>query len=193
MLDLQFHNLTSATSEWQNLYKISQADQSHHLWENYQTIDIAEYETMILTMCGDLPASFQGIYNNGRWPKNVSRFCNRAYINPYFRLSGQGLEITWRNVKYTLDNYHHWKKDVLFISRGVQYDNVHVSWKKFEKFCKFLVKNTGYDLVWDDRLYQCCVNNCKDCYQFCVWYDPLGARKTVGIPSISQKQWELLS
>jgi hypothetical protein len=193
MLDLQFHNLTSATPEWQNLYKISQEDRSHKLWENYQTIDMAGYETMILTMCGDLPASFQGIYNNGRWPKNVSRFCNRAYINPHFRQSGHGLEITWRNVKYTLDNYHDWKKDVLFISRGVQYDNVHVSWKKFEKFCDFLVKNTGYDLIWDNFLYKCCANECKECYQFCVWYDPLNIRQTLDIPKVSQKQWEQLS
>jgi len=105
---------------------------------------------------------------------------------------GQGLEITYNNVKYTLDNYAQWSKDVLFISRGVQYDNAEISWKKFEKFCKFLIKNTGYNLIYDDRLYQCCVNNCKDCYQFCVWYDPIGTKEYLNIPSISKDEWQQL-
>jgi len=189
MLELKFYNLKEPTPAWEEIYKIAQEDRDHPLWENYQTIDLKTYETMVLTTCGGLPASFQGIYNNGRWPENVSRFCNRAYINPYFRQSGHGLEITWRNVKYTLDNYYQWKKDVLFISRGVQYDNVQVSWKKFQKFCEFLIKNTGYNLVYDDRLYQCCPSECKDCYQFSVWYDPLEVRKSLDIKSISQKEW----
>jgi len=132
------------------------------------------------------------VYNNGRWPNNVSRFCNRAYINPYFRDSGHGLEITWRNIKYTLDNYQHWGKDVLFISRGVQYDNAEVSWRKFRKFCEFLIKNTGYNLVYDDRLYQCCSTACKDCYQFCVWFDPKNIKDQLNIHSVSQDEWAQL-
>lgn len=188
-----YKTVDSTDSDWQHIYQTAQQDRDHGLWENYQKIDLDTYEHMIVNIRNGDPAAFHGIYNNGRWPSNVSRFCNRAYISPHFRKLGQGLEITHKNIKYVLDNYSRWNKDILFISRGVQYDDVGVSWKKFEKFCKFLVKNTGYDLVWDDRLYQCCVNNCKDCYQFCVWYDPLGARKTVGIPNISQNQWELLS
>ena len=192
MLNLEFYNLTNTTPEWEEIYKISQNDSTHPLWENYQTIDLNSYEYMILTMLENRPASFQGIYNNGRWPNNVSRFCNRAYINPYFRNLGQGLEITWRNIKYTIDNYNLWEKDVLFISRGVQYDNVEVSWRKFQKFCEFLIKNTGYNLVYDDRLYQCCPAACKDCYQFCVWYDPMQMKDQLNIPNISKHKWQQL-
>jgi len=192
MLDLKFYNLKESTSTWEEIYKIAQEDRGHHLWENYQKIDLSTYETMVLTTCGNLPASFQGIYNNGRWPKNVSRFCNRAYINPHFRQLGHGLEITWRNIKYTLDNYDHWSKDVLFISRGVQYDNPEVSWRKFQKFCEFLIKNTGYNLVYDSRLYQCCTSACKDCYQFCVWYDPKKLKNTLNIESVSIEKWKQL-
>jgi hypothetical protein len=188
----QYLLATADTAEWQKLYSIAQADKSHGLWENYQNIDLDTYEHMIVTMRNGETASFQGIYNNGRWPSNVSRFCNRAYINPYFRNLGQGLEITYNNVKYTLDNYAQWGKDVLFISRGVQYDNAEISWKKFEKFCKFLIKNTGYNLIYDDRLYQCCANNCKDCYQFCVWYDPMYTKEYLNIPSISKDEWQQL-
>lgn len=192
MLNLTFHNLKESTEDWEKLYKIAQNDTDHNLWENYQNIDLSKYETMILTTCDNIPASFQGIYNNGRWPGNVSRFCNRAYINPYFRDRRKGLEITWRNVKYTLDNYSTWGRDVLFVSRGVQYDNPEVSWKKFEKFCLFLIKNTGYNLVYDNNLYQCCPSECKDCYQFCVWYDPKNIRKSLNIHSITIDQWKQL-
>lgn len=180
------------TTEWQKLYNIAQSDKDHMLWENYQSINLDTYEHMIVTVRNGEPASFQGIYNNGRWPSNVSRFCNRAYINPYFRNLGEGLEITYNNVKYTLDNYTKWGKDVLFISRGVQYDNAEVSWKKFQKFCKFLIKNTGYNLTYDDRLYQCCPAECKDCYQFCVWYDPMHTKEYLNIPSISKDKWQQL-
>ena len=192
MLNLQFHNLTSSTELWKEIYHIAKEDHSHLLWENYQNIDLSQYETMVVTTCDDIPASFQGIYNNGRWPENVSRFCNRAYINPYFRNLGQGLEITWRNIKYTLDNYERWNKDVLFISRGVQYNNVEISYKKFQKFCEFLIEKTGYDLYYDDKLYQCCPMLCKDCYQFCVWYDPKKLLKTLEIHSISGSDWAML-
>lgn len=192
MLDLKFYNLIESTPEWEDIYKLAREDQTHPLWENYQTIDINSYESMVLTMSEGMPASFQGVYNNGRWPENVSRFCNRAYINPYFRNLGHGLEITWRNIKYTLDNYDYWGKDVLFISRGVQYDNASVSWKKFKKFCDYLINKTGYDLVYDDQLYQCCSDACKDCYQFCVWYDPKNIRSSLDINSISQDQWKVI-
>jgi hypothetical protein len=189
MLELEFHVLNEPTNKWREIYAIAQLDQTHPLWENYQEIDLDTYETMVLTTVNDLPASFQGIYNNGRWPLNVSRFCNRAYITPYFRELGCGLEITWRNVKYTLDQYDQWGKDVLFISRGVQYDNAQVSWQKFQKFCKFLIKNTGYNLTYDNRLYQCCPAVCKDCYQFCVWYDPKNLQNALNIHSISIEEW----
>jgi hypothetical protein len=192
MLDLQFHNLKNSTPEWEDLYKIAQNDKDHLLWENYQNIDLNTYESMILTTCGDLPASFQGIYNNGRWPENVSRICNRAYINPYFRNKRLGLEITWRNIKYTLDNYSQWDKDVLFISRGVQYNNAEVSWRKFEKFCKFLIEKTGYALTYDSNLYQCCPSECKDCYQFCVWYDPKNLKNSLNIQQMPIEQWQQL-
>ena len=81
----QYLLATADTAEWQKLYSIAQADKSHGLWENYQNIDLDTYEHMIVTMRNGETASFQGIYNNGRWPSNVSRFCNRAYINPYFK------------------------------------------------------------------------------------------------------------
>jgi len=193
MLDLKFYQLTASSKQWEAIYKIAREDVGHGLWENYQHIDLNTYECMILTELDGIPASFQGIYNNGRWPANVSRFCNRAYINPYFRNQGLGLEITWQNVKYTLDNYERWGKDVLFISRGVQYHNVDVSWRKFKKFCEFLIKNTGYNLVYDDRLYQCCPSSCKDCYQFCVWYDPLNIKNDLSIHSLSQDEWNNLT
>jgi len=189
MLNLKFYNLKKSTPEWEEIYKIAQTDTDHSLWENYQSIDLDSYEYMILTMLDNRPASFQGIYNNGRWPNNVSRFCNRAYINPYFRDRGQGLEITWRNIKYTLDNYDQWGKDVLFISRGVQYNDVHISWRKFQKFCEFIIKHTGYNLVYDDQLYQCCPSECKDCYQFCVWFDPTNIKSQLDIRSVSREEW----
>lgn len=193
MIDLQFYNIKESNDLWENIYDIARKDQDHLLWENYQKIDLSTYENMIVTTSYGKPASFQGVYNNGRWPENVSRFCNRAYINPEFRKLGLGLEITWRNIKYTLDNYDSWGKDVLFISRGVQYDNPHISWKKFEKFVKFLIKNTGYNLVYDNKLYQCCPSKCKDCYQFCVWYDPKNLKNSLNIASVTIDEWLFLS
>ena len=189
----EYKVIQHSTPEWEEIYAIAQNDKTHWLWENYQTIDLATYEHMVVNIRNGRPAAFHGIYNNGRWPKNVSRFCNRAYINPYFRDLGQGLEITHKNIKFVLDNYDTWDKEVLFISRGVQYDNVEVSWKKFQKFCDFLIKNTGYNLVYDDRLYQCCPPACKDCYQFCVWYDPKNIKNSLNIHSLSKDEWKNLA
>lgn len=192
MITDQYVSVDADSPEWLELYKIAQEDKSHWLWENYKNIDLSTYEHMIVNIRNDIPAAFHGIYNNGRWPGNVSRICNRAYINPYFRDLGQGLEITYKNIEYVLDNYLRWNKDVLFISRGVQYNNVEVSWKKFQKFCTFLIEKTGYELIYDDRLYQCCPAACKDCYQFCVWYDPKDLRKSTEIAQISMQQWSCL-
>ena len=189
----EYKVIHSSTPEWEEIYSIAQNDKTHWLWENYQTIDLNTYEHMVVNIRDGQPAAFHGIYNNGRWPENVSRFCNRAYINPYFRDLGQGLEITHKNIKFVLDNYSTWGKEVLFISRGVQYNNVEVSWKKFQKFCNFLIKNTGYDLVYDDRLYQCCPAACKDCYQFCVWYDPKNIKPSLNIHSLSKDEWKNLA
>lgn len=187
-----FQIIKTPTPAWEQLYATAQNDKDHLLWENYQSINLDEYEAMIVNVRDNVPAAFHGIYNNGRWPNNVSRFCNRAYINPHFRDLGQGLEITSKNIKFVLDNYTQWSKDVLFISRGVQYNNAEVSWKKFQKFCQFLIDKTGYDLKYDNRLYQCCEAACKECYQFCVWYDPKNIRSTLDIHNISIDEWKEL-
>lgn len=185
--------INSNSNVWKELYSIAQNDKDHWLWKNYQKINLDEYEHMIVNVRDGIPAAFHGIYNNGRWPDCISRICNRAYINPYFRKKNQGLEITSKNIKYVLDNYDLWKKEALFISRGVQYNNAYVSWLKFNKFCKFLCKTTNYSFVWDDHLYQCCNNLCKDCYQFCVWYDPLEIRKKLNIHYVSINDWQHLN
>ena len=187
----EYKVINTSTPEWEEIYKIAREDKTHELWENYQTIKLEEYERMIVNIRDNKPAAFHGIFNHGRWPENYSRICNRAYINPYFRDLGQGLEITSKNIKFTLDNYSQWGKDVLFISRGVQYDDVKVSWKKFEKFVRFLKDTTGYtDLTYDDRLYKCCKSGCKECYQFVVWYNPFGLSNS--IPSVSMTTWTKL-
>jgi hypothetical protein len=188
----EYQIIRSSTPVWEEIYSIAQQDKQHELWENYQTINLAEYEYMIVNVRDGIPAAFHGVFNKGRWPDNVSRICNRAYINPYFRKLGKGLEITSKNIKFVLDNYDVWDKDVLFISRGVQYDNASVSWRKFDKFCKFVMKYTGYTLVYDNRLYQCCPSSCKDCYQFCVWFDPKNLKNALEIPNISIEDWNKL-
>lgn len=178
--------------QWEELYEIARNDQTHPLWSNYQEFDLSEYQAMIIYIRDNIPAAFHGVYNNGRWPNNVARICNRAYINPYFRDLGQGLEITSTNIKYVIDLYDLWKRDVLFISRGVQYDNVEVSYSKFVKFAKFVSESTGHTFTYDDKLYQCVPAEGKECYQFALWYDPKGIRNTLNIKSISQEQWKNL-
>jgi hypothetical protein len=180
------------STEWEYIYRIARNDKSHELWQNYQDIDLDTYEHMIVYMRDNIPSGFHGIYNNGRWPNNVSRICNRAYLQKYNRDLGQGLDITGDNIIYVLDNYDKWNKDILFISRGVQYDNPKVSYKKFKSFCKFLTDYTGYNLTYDDRLYSCCDSHCKECYQFCVWYDPKNIRDILDIKNISIDEWSNL-
>lgn len=182
--------ITASTPRWEEVYEIAQKDTSHRLWENYQTIKLHEYDHMIVTYRGEDPIGFHGIFNNGRWPKHFARICNRAYITPHFRNLGHGLEITSRNIKFVLDRYDQWGKDVLFISRGVQYDNPEISWRKFEKFCKFIVESTGHTLTYDNKLYQCCPTACKDCYQFCLWFNPKNVE--INVPSVSIEEWKLL-
>lgn len=180
------------STEWRQIYEIARNDKSHELWENYQHIDLDTYEHMIVYMRDKVPSGFHGIYNNNRWPKNVSRICNRAYLQKFNRDLGQGLDITGDNIKYVLDNYDKWGKDILFISRGVQYDNPKLSYRKFKSFCKFITEYTGYDLVYDDKLYSCCASNSTECYQYCVWYDPKNIRHTLDIPYITMDEWTSL-
>lgn len=187
----EYKIINSSIPEWDNIYNIAKQDREHDLWENYQTIKLEEYEAMVVNVRDGIPAAFHGVFNRGRWPSNFSRICNRAYINPHFRNLGQGLDITSQNIKFSLDNYDRWGKDVLFITRGVQYDNVNVSWRKFEKFVAFLKKTTGYtNLTYDDRLYKCCNSGCKDCYQFAVWYNPKNI--DIDIKSVTQYTWKAL-
>lgn len=177
------------SAEWKHIYNIAQNDKSHDLWKNYQDIDLDTYEHMIVYMRDNVPSGFHGIYNNGRWPTNVSRMCNRAYLQKSNRDLGQGLDITVDNIIYVLDNYDKWGKDILFISRNVQYDDPVISYKKFVSFCKFINKNTGYNLVYDDKLYSCCENHCKECYQYCLWYDPKNLLKSLDIKNISLSEY----
>ena len=188
----KYITVDESSPEWQEIYSIARADKNHSLWQNYQNIKVSDYESMIVNLRDGTPAAFHGIYNQGRWPENVSRICNRAYINPYFRDLGQGLEITWKNIKYVLDNYDQWNKDILFISRGVQYDNVEISWRKFQKFCDFVIEKTDYKLFYDEYLYKCCPNESRDCYQFCLWYDPKSLEIFSSIPKINQELWKKL-
>ena len=189
---IEYLSVTNNSPEWLDIYKTAQEDKTHLLWKNYQNIDLNTYEQMIVNVRDNIPVAFHGIYNNNRFPENVSRICNRAYIHPKNRALNQGLTITGDNIKYVLDNYDKWGKDVLFISRGVQYDNPEISYRKFVKFVKFVTEFTGYKLEFDDRLYSCCPSECKDCYQFCVWYDPKNIRHTLDMPSIFMDDWKLL-
>lgn len=184
--------VNNQTPEWQYIYDIARNDKTHGLHDNYSNINLDTYEHMVVNVRDNVPVAFHGIYNNGRWPSNVSRFCNRAYIVPDKRGSSEGLRITGDNIKYVLDNYDKWNKDVIFISRGVQYDNPSVSYKKFVKFVKFVSDYTGYQLEFDDKLYQCCNNESKDCYQFCVWYDPKQIRHTLDIKRINIEDYSSL-
>jgi len=185
--------ITTPTDEWLTVSTMAEQDESHLLNKNYKGINLEDHEYMIIYKIDDKPAGFHGIYNNGRWPKNISRFCNRAWLAPEYRHPIEGAFVTARNIKFILDRYDTWGKDVLFISRGIQYNDPEISWNKFKKFCKFFIRHSGYEMHYDSRLYRCCSNNTRDCFQFCIWYDPKGIRSTLDIESISIEEWKILS
>lgn len=184
-----FIHVNNNSPEWEYVYNIAKNDNTHGLWGNYQNIDLDEYETMVVTLRDNEPAAFHGIFNNNRWPTNISRICNRAYILPKFRDNNEGLDITSVSIKYVLDNYDKWGKDILFISRGVQYNNPAISYKKFEKFNRFVEQSTGYKFKYTDRLYRGCKDNCKECFQYFLFYDPKDLLDTIHIDTISQDEW----
>jgi GNAT superfamily N-acetyltransferase len=174
---------------WQEVYKIAQEDRGHELWANYQKIDLKEYIAMIVYVRNGKPGAFHGVYNHGRWPDNVARIGNRAYISPEFRELGIGQKVAAKNIKFALDNFDMWGKDVLFLSKPMQYGDVETSWNKFQKYSRYFTRETGYKFECDDKIYQCCPAACKDCYQFCTWYDPKGIRSSLNIHSLSQQEW----
>lgn len=181
---------SSENLHWETISNRAKNDKDHNLANNYSNIKLEQYEHMIIHMLETKPVAFHGIFNNGRWPSNVSRVCNRMYVDRDHRdIMGT---IPGDAARYDFTNYEQWGKDVLFISRGVQYDNPELSFKKFKKFVLWLRKVTGVNLEYDDRLYQCCNNMTKDCYQFCVWYDPKHIRHTLDIASMSMEDWSML-
>jgi hypothetical protein len=186
----EFQLVTKDSTEWLSIYEYARNDKSHELWENYQNIDLDTYEHMIVQLRDNKPISFHGIFNNNRWPNNVSRVCNRLYTLPEYR--DLKCSTTGDSIKFDCDNYDKWGKDILFISRGIQYSDIQTSYKKFALSVRWARKFTGYNWVHDDRLYKCCNNECKDCYQFCLWYDPKNIRDTLDIHSISIDEWNLL-
>jgi len=186
----KFISVTTDSPEWVEIYQRAREDKTHLLWENYQSINLNDYEQMLVQIRDNKPISFHGIYNNGRWPSNISRVCNRLYTVPEYR--DLNCSTTGDSIKFDCDNYSKWNKDVLMISRGIQYNDIETSYKKFALSVRWARKYTGYDWVHDDRLYQCCNSHCKDCFQFVLWYDPKNIRHTLAIPSITQTEWLLL-
>jgi hypothetical protein len=181
---------SGSTEAWETIYKTAREDVDNPLHSNYTNINLQDYERMIIHMDGTTPAAFHGIYNNGRWQSNVSRVCNRMYTaRPYRDVMST---IAGDSARYDFANYELWGKDVLFISRGIQYDNVEISFKKFHKFVAWLERVTDVKLAYDEYLYSCCSANCRDCYQFCVWYDPKNMRDTLDIPRITWDEFNLL-
>jgi len=185
----EYKIITSPTPEWEHIYKIAQEDRSHELWKNYQNINLDEYIAMIICVIDGVPSAFHGVYNNGRWPDNVARIGNRAYISPKIREKGGGFVIAAENIKFALDNYFRWGKDILFLSKPMQYNDVDTSWKKFKMYSKYFQKSTGFKLECDDRIYQCCGAECKDCYQFCTWYNPNKLKFRLNIKSYNKEYW----
>jgi len=175
---------------WQDIYLRAQNDKSHELWKNYQKINLSEYEHMIVHLRNEKPISFHGIYNNGRWPTNVSRAVTRLYTVPEHRdilCTTMG-----DSMKFDADNFNLWGKTAIFVSKNVQYNNSEISYKKFSQGVRLAKKYTGHDWVHNDRLYQCCNNPTKDCYQFLMWFDPNNRRHTIDIPSLSIGEWKQL-
>lgn len=175
--------------KWQEIYKIAQQDHGHRLWQNYQNIDLSDYEHMILLLENDVPIGFAGIYNDGRWPLNISRMFSRTYLKSNKRKYPHGPIMAAYSIKFILDNFDRWGKDAMFTSRGVQYNDPIISWESANKLGKFFSKRTGYDLITDPVLYQCCPKETRSCYQYCIWYDPQQIRKKLDIPNITKMQW----
>lgn len=175
--------------EWKEISEIARNDQSHSLWKNYQNIKPSDYEYMVVCVYDDIPSGFYGIFNDGRWPSNVSRMFNRTYLKPDIREYPHGPLKGARALKYTLDNFDKWGKDILFVSRGVQYDDPDVSWKKLRRFVDFLIDKTGYPLELDQYLYRCCLKPKRSCYQYIIWYDPKSLRHEIDIPKITKEEW----
>lgn len=178
-------------SLWQKIYSIAQADHDQKLWRNYQKIDVNDYVAMIVYSIDNKPVGFSGIYNNPEiWPPNVARFGNRTYIIPEYRSEG-GTSILYKNFKYILDNYEQWGIDVLFFSVEL-YKDPDREYKKFELYNKYYFKKTGFELQYNDRIYQCCNYKNKKCYHFCSWYDPQNTNAHKAIQSYSKDAWILL-
>lgn len=174
---------------WQKIYSIAQSDHEQKLWRNYQQIDLDDYIAMIVYAVNDQPVGFSGIYNNPDiWPDNVARFGNRTYIVPEHRSKG-GTSILYKNFQYILDNYYRWGVDVLFFSVEL-YNDPDREYRKFELYNKYYSKKTGFQLTFDDRIYQCCKTEKKKCYHFCSFYNPKNI--TFGIKNYDKEAWHLL-
>lgn len=186
----RFISVTEENLYWQEIYDIAKNDKLHNLHKNYTDIDLNEYEHMIVHLHNEKPISFHGIYNNNRWPNNISRVCNRLYTLPEYR--DNLCTTTGMAIKFDCDNYDKWNKDILIISRGCQYNDIDTTYKKFSLSVRWANKYTGYNWVHDDKLYKCCGNNTPDCFQFILWYDPKNLRQTIDIPYLTIEEYKKL-
>ena len=60
MNDVQI-TVTNDSPEWQRIYELARNDKSHELWENYQKINLDEYEHMLVNMRDSISVVIQDV------------------------------------------------------------------------------------------------------------------------------------
>lgn len=168
----------------------------HRNIDNYQNIceEFNKFDSFELLLNDDRQiVAFSGMYNNGSFPDNCARICNRTYYNPDFRSKA-------RRVRWSEDYFVPYEIDQ---AKQLGYEYVFISIELFLRrralidIIKYLEKNYSWKWKLENRMFNTCrqhndngdyigLNPSHKCYQN-VCYTQLVDKplKPFSLPSIS--------
>lgn len=137
-------------SEWEHVRNLC-LEEDNWLRENYvpEKCIVEDHDIFSITYVKEtgLPICFAGIYNNGRYPKQVGRCLNRFYLFPEYRTSDlrKRMYAIYSLIVPAMVESSPFKRDLLFISmqaRNRDYSGEQHWWRIWKKIW------LGFDKNW---------------------------------------------
>jgi len=137
------------------------------------------------------PIVMGGVFNDGRWPANVARMLNRAYVFPYMRR---------KSIRQLIAGYEMLHDHMIFpLMADNNFDSYFITMQNREKkdtkewwnVWKYTFNKASNNYWTESNGYvQSCPHMVKKCWQNFVYKELVSG--TFTLPVLSQEEWDLL-